>query len=219
MTLYETLGVPPTAPASEIKAAYRRLSKEHHPDIGGSREKFEAIARAWNVLKDAAKRKRYDETGEEPAERSTLNDDTQLHMAALNLCLNIAFESGESNIVDIIGQARGRVHRDIAGDDERIAKARALMKRIPAIAKRIKAKRGENVLARLMTDRLAQFEREIEQVKEITAFRQKLLAFLEGYEFEVDRMLTYAGQNYRDLGQQNTMQRFYMGNIFGTATS
>src|SRR5690349_926755 len=58
---YKVLGVPETASDKEIKAAYRKLSKQHHPDSGGDEERFKEISSAWDVLGDAAKRKEYDE--------------------------------------------------------------------------------------------------------------------------------------------------------------
>jgi molecular chaperone DnaJ len=60
---YETLGVPKTATADEIKKAYRRLARKHHPDAGGSEDKFKEISEAYEVLSDAEKRKQYDQFG------------------------------------------------------------------------------------------------------------------------------------------------------------
>ncbi|MEY2565494.1 MAG: molecular chaperone DnaJ [Actinomycetota bacterium] len=58
---YKTLGVSDSATEKEIKAAYRRLSKKHHPDSGGDEEQFKEVSAAWDVLGDAPKRKEYDE--------------------------------------------------------------------------------------------------------------------------------------------------------------
>jgi molecular chaperone DnaJ len=58
---YKTLGVSESATEKEIKAAYRRLSKKHHPDSGGDEEKFKDVSAAWDVLGDTAKRQEYDE--------------------------------------------------------------------------------------------------------------------------------------------------------------
>ncbi|HSW37752.1 MAG TPA: molecular chaperone DnaJ [Candidatus Saccharimonadales bacterium] len=60
---YEVLGVGKAASADEIKKAFRRLAVEHHPDRGGSEEKFKEINEAYEVLKDEGKRKRYDQFG------------------------------------------------------------------------------------------------------------------------------------------------------------
>jgi len=57
---YATLGVPKTATQDEIKAAYRKLAKQHHPDLGGDAEKLKAINEAYSVLGDPAKRSEYD---------------------------------------------------------------------------------------------------------------------------------------------------------------
>lgn len=60
---YEVLGVGKSASADEIKKAFRRLAVEHHPDRGGSEEKFKEVNEAYEVLKDTDKRKRYDQFG------------------------------------------------------------------------------------------------------------------------------------------------------------
>ena len=61
--LYDTLGVAKNASADEIKKAYRKLAREHHPDSGGDETKFKEIQGAYDVLSDAEKRKQYDQFG------------------------------------------------------------------------------------------------------------------------------------------------------------
>ncbi|XP_042378512.1 chaperone protein DnaJ-like isoform X2 [Zingiber officinale] len=64
---YSTLGVPKSAGIKEIKAAYRRLARQYHPDVNkqaGATEKFKEISTAYEVLSDDKKRALYDQYGE-----------------------------------------------------------------------------------------------------------------------------------------------------------
>ena len=64
---YETLGVPKSASADDIKSSFRKLARKHHPDLAkdkkAAEEKFKEINEAYEVLSDPEKRKKYDEYG------------------------------------------------------------------------------------------------------------------------------------------------------------
>ncbi len=61
---YDILGVTPSASAEEIRSAYRRLAKKHHPDINPGKkdaaEAFAEISAAYSLLSDPDKRGRFD---------------------------------------------------------------------------------------------------------------------------------------------------------------
>jgi molecular chaperone DnaJ len=64
---YEVLGVPKSASEADVKKAYRRLARKLHPDVNPgdktSQKKFQEVQEAYDVLKDAEKRRAYDRFG------------------------------------------------------------------------------------------------------------------------------------------------------------
>ena len=63
-SLYDIMGVPRDASADEIKSAYRKAAKTHHPDLNpgntAAADRFKAISSAYAILGDEALRRRYD---------------------------------------------------------------------------------------------------------------------------------------------------------------
>lgn len=60
---YGLLGVPPSAPQNEIRSAYLRLVRSHHPDVNrapGAEEFLKSVNAAYEVLSDPVRRSNYD---------------------------------------------------------------------------------------------------------------------------------------------------------------
>jgi len=66
---YQILGVPKTATEKEIKAAYRKLARQYHPDVNQNdktaEDKFKNVGEAYEVLSDTDKRAKYDQFGDQ----------------------------------------------------------------------------------------------------------------------------------------------------------
>jgi molecular chaperone DnaJ len=79
---YETLGLPGAASGEDIKKAYRKLVRSHHPDTNPddprAEERFKEIQEAYEILSDPRRRKAYDEraraTGERPGRAAFSGD-------------------------------------------------------------------------------------------------------------------------------------------------
>lgn len=65
--LYAVLGVSPDATEDDIRRAYRKMARKHHPDVNpgdpGAEERFKKLSGAFEVLSDPEKRALYDELG------------------------------------------------------------------------------------------------------------------------------------------------------------
>ena len=86
---YETLGVERTASDDELKKAYRKMARQHHPDLQtgeaqkkSSEEKFKEVNEAYETLSDQDKRKRYDMFGHAGTQQGAVRMASDLAEAA-----------------------------------------------------------------------------------------------------------------------------------------
>src|SRR5690348_10232436 len=67
MDFYETLGVKRDASADDIRKAYRKLARKHHPDLNPgdktAEDRFKKVQEAYDVLSDSKKKQMYDQVG------------------------------------------------------------------------------------------------------------------------------------------------------------
>ena len=103
---YTVLGVTPKASAKEIKGAYRRLARKYHPDVNpgdaGAEERFKEINEAYEALRDAKKRARYDQV--RAAHRSGRSWRTHARTGAGD---GVPFDFGGLGGIDFDGLGRG----------------------------------------------------------------------------------------------------------------
>jgi curved DNA-binding protein len=109
---YQIMGLKRGASEKEIKTAYRRLARKYHPDISkeaNAEEKFKELGEAYEVLKDAEKRKLYDQYGSnwEAAAQGGGPSGQQHHWQGGGAGPG-GFEFDEDFINSIFGGGRGR---------------------------------------------------------------------------------------------------------------
>lgn len=103
---YEILGVAKSASADEIKKAFRKAAVKYHPDKeGGDEAKFKEVNEAYEVLKDAQKRQRYDQFGHAGVGSSTGGDPFgDFGGFGAQGAQGFEFNFGEGGLGDIFGQ-------------------------------------------------------------------------------------------------------------------
>lgn len=112
---YEVLGVAKGATQKEIQSAYRKLARKWHPDVNrdpGAEGKFKEISEAYEVLKDAEKRKKYDRFGADLGEgqsRGASPEDFQAYVDASGFDLGGIF----GNLFGMGGMQPGRPASDV----------------------------------------------------------------------------------------------------------
>ena len=116
---YRVLGVARTASQDEIKKAYRKLARKHHPDVNqgnkAAEEKFKQVSAAFEVLSDPKKRALYDEFGEDAAKMGfdpKKADAYRAYRDQASAPAGRAEGSGSFDFGDIFGDIFGR-----GGDD------------------------------------------------------------------------------------------------------
>lgn len=117
--LYDLLDLVPTASPAEIKQAHRAAAKRFHPDAGGDAARFVAVTRAYRVLSDPERRRRYDETGLfDAAEADTAQADL---VVTLSSALNHVLSRTQIPIdsTDIVAEMRRLIEagREVARDE------------------------------------------------------------------------------------------------------
>ena len=112
---YETLGIERTASDDEIKKAFRKLARQHHPDLHTSpeqkksaEENFKELNEAYEVISDQEKRRRYDAFGHAGGPQGAEGFDFG-GQGGFGDIFNDIFE-------DFFGQPRGRARAERGND-------------------------------------------------------------------------------------------------------
>jgi curved DNA-binding protein CbpA len=172
---YAELGVSRDATAAQIKAAFHKNAKAHHPDRpNGNAEKMARVNRAYEVLSDPDQRKRYDETGSVQREQTR---EEQVRAVFLQVVGSVSIEGG-----NIVSNARRAFNNAIKEGD----KAQRWNKRVLAmVVKRMSAvwtKQPENLILQVVEARVAEGKAHVARVDDDLALLKDARRMLDAYE-------------------------------------
>lgn len=204
MNPYETLGVDPDASPDEIKKAYRREAKKHHPDKpDGSEEKFGALVKSYGILTDPDRRAKFDRTGE-TEDRSFEQHQADIRSAVsrlldeiLNSPLDLETTDVQQSAVEHLAKIRVAIVDRLTGLSGKLNRAKKMRKRFrKAERKRQKAKvrpfgKDEappppGIVEAALEAAEASVEREIETTTKTLHMHDQVTAVFEAmtYDFE-----------------------------------
>jgi curved DNA-binding protein CbpA len=195
--LYAELGLQPGASSEEIKAAHRRSVREHHPDLGGDKAKFQAIQLAYDTLRDGERRKRYDETGETA---SAARPDPAVEMLGMIIENMIAqmLEDGAAvetidmrqALLDAVDGKVAEITREVQKAERQIAKARQLAERW----KRKRKAKGPDLIGDTVRRRERDLREGLTRAGEALEAWGRAAKLLDDYEYKVDAAPAWAGR-------------------------
>jgi len=198
--LYETLGVARTATPAELRAAYRRQAKTHHPDApGGSEAKFGALKLALDVLSNPDQRRRYDATGEiaPPGPDNSQSHALQEIAAALDAVIGALLQQNRSpNQHDLAALVRGQLSQKIANAEQAVATIEKRVAILTDLVPRFRAKRGRpNPVQAVLRGQIGQFTLAIDNTRRQMALVEAALKLIDGLRFDAVAA-AYSGWGY-----------------------
>lgn len=197
MNHYTTIGVSQDATPEEIKKSYRDRSKELHPDANNGDDKgFAELAKAYEVLSDPERRKKYDETGDD----SSNNDAAQVSSIIANL--TVVFLDHEDvktkSLTEFIKKA---INEQLKGGNDAIKKAEKEIENATNAKNRIKReKEGHNLILSVLENKIQESTSAIIRHKAAILLFKKVLEEIGAYSYLVD---SQEERRYSSFGERS----------------
>jgi curved DNA-binding protein CbpA len=184
MTLYEILGVKPDASQDEIKKAFRIKAMKTHPDRPeGDEELFKRVQRAYDVLSDPEKRKRYDETGDDGSSNANSFEE-QVRIELVSLAA-VVMHSIDEVSEDLLVCMQQEISRRREQNTVNIQSVKAQLKKIEKVLKRLSHKDGSSSpIAMMMEGYKDKFTQSVHQYEHAFKLLSAMEKELKGYAYE-----------------------------------
>jgi len=196
--LYDILEISSNASFEEIKAKYKSLAQQHHPDKGGDPEFFKTIKNAYEILIDPVSRERYDTTGQFenlPNIRNQALD--QLSRLFFSLVPNI-----NADVDDLIQIMRNESYREKQNINNNINVCNGYIFKLKKVIRKIQKTNpdGENLLKMFAETQLKRHENELQNFTYQIQVINIVIEILEDYHYGdvaviIESLLNSSSQN------------------------
>lgn len=220
MDPYDILGVPKDASDSAIKQAFRKRSKETHPDIkgAGSAAAFEEVVRANLVLSDPKARERYDRTGECPDTGTTQHPDHAAHAIIGQMLSTLIEEIGDDLFrKDVVKVMIQHLNQGISQTKGNIQKLERKAARAEKMRGRFTTTTGQqNILEGVVNAKIADYRRAIQMNTDALVAPQRAAELLKAYRYKTDPADPSHGDLAKMMQQQLDMaaKNSFFGGFF-----
>lgn len=136
-TYYEILDVDKDATAAEIKAAWRRLAQQQHPDKGGAHDEFVELKEAYRVLGNTRRRAEYDRTGVKLGTRNVTDTEAAAIAYLRNMVVAVINEAAHPSVTDVMAGVKAMYAKDRKNAEGGRAAAQKEIRRLRDAANRL----------------------------------------------------------------------------------
>lgn len=184
---YHILNLKNGCSTDQVRAAFRRLSKTMHPDVGGTIESFNQLAWAHDLLTDEHRQEWWDEhgwdCGPEKDRQALAITILQNHLRQI-----LGTDEGEPTHEDLVKVLTTHLDKEIVEGRKLNAKLDRAEKRVAELMKRFKraSKEGNSVIHSILESELRQVAEARRQNQQQEAAREELKRMLSEYKFTWD---------------------------------
>ncbi len=197
--LYDVLGIDAAATPDQIKRAWHRMSKKHHPDKNGStsgaEEKIKQINAAYEVLSNPQKRAYYDQHGDVPPDVAQPSENADLY-GLLQKAMQAAMQAGDVTSFDLIQTMRDIITRETQSLNVQKAEAEGKLALMTDLRSRIERKDGENILVKILQPQIDSIENSIRIMTYATEVGAKAIVLLKDYKYRFTKRRGYQDQPF-----------------------
>lgn len=190
---YEQLGIDKDASYTDIKAAYKRKAKKHHPDNGGSPYEFDLVCKAVTILRDPSKRRSFDRDGvvdDEPLDNDR-GGALQCIEAFLNSVVDKYMQAPTHDFDprnrDLVAEFREQSKFELTGISVAKLNAEKALVFLRDMKRRFSGDDPEAPIERSFDRKIAGVQADLIEMERAVSMRLLAMQIVGGYRFEFDK--------------------------------